>query len=120
MYTRAHHCRRTAYEFRVVPPLPQAGARRWLILTTHAETPLALRQGNGAQDALGNQALRGALARVLPQMIAYTQFDPSLRQARTMAMASSSVVAMGFSTSTCFQPAPQRASAWRAGRLARR
>src|SRR5262249_40596627 len=72
------HRRSPAYEFRVVPPLPQAGARRWSVLTTHAEAPLALRQGNGAQDALGNQALHGALARVLAQMVAYTQFDSSL------------------------------------------
>jgi hypothetical protein len=66
VYTRAHHCRSTAYEFRVVPPLPQGGAWRWRILTAHTEAPLALCQGNGAQDTLGNQALHGALARVLP------------------------------------------------------
>jgi hypothetical protein len=58
--------------------LPQTGAQWWSILTTHTEAPLALRQGNSAQDTLGNQALRGALARVLAQMVAYTQFDPSL------------------------------------------
>ena len=60
----SHHCRRPV--------------RSGSVLPTHAEAPLALCQGNGAQDTLGNQALRGALARVLPQMVAYTQFDPSL------------------------------------------